>query len=180
MLPTRQEKRADRPDKTEAGSLDETQSGASETWVLFSVDDQIYALDIWEVERIVRAVKVKPLPEVPSYVAGVVDVHGQVLPVVDLRLRFDQPTRPVQIDDHFLIARSPTHGLVLPVDDTLGSRQIPSDAIPPDTELPRCVRKVVPLEQGVVYSLDLERVLFGDEPPFDTRLAQILAELQGK
>lgn len=180
MLPTQQEKRAGRPDETEAGPLGEPQSTASETWVLFSVDDQIYALDIWEVERIVHAVQVKPLPEVPPYVAGVVDVHGQVLPVVDLRLRFDQPTRLVEVDDHFLIARSPTHGLVIPVDIALGSRQIPVDTIPPDTKLPRCVRKVVPLEQGVVYSLDLERVLFGDKPPFDTRLAQILAELQGK
>jgi len=180
VLPMQQEKRAGRMDETEADSSGEPQSGASETWVLFSVDDQIYALDIWEIERIVHAVQVQPLPEVPPYVAGVVDVHGQVLPVVDLRLRFDRPTRPVEVDDHFLIARSPTHGLVIPVDVTLGSSQIPLDAIPPDTELPRCVRKVVPLEQGVVYSLDLERVLFGDEPPFDTRLAQILAELQGK
>ena len=127
-----------------------------------------------------RAVEVKRLPEVPTYVAGVVDVHGQVLPVVDLRLRFDSLTRPVAPSDHFIIARTPTHSVILPVDSTLGSRDIPVDSIPPDTELPRCVRKVVPLEEGVAYSLDLQRVLFGDEPPFDTRLAQVLAELQGR
>ncbi len=151
----------------------------SETWVLFTVDDQIYALDLWEVERIVRAVEVKPLPEVPVYVAGVVDVHGRVTPVIDLRLRFDQLTRPIDVNDHFVIAHTPTHQVILPVDTALGSREIPVDTIPPDTELPRCVRKVVPLDLGVVYSLDLQRVLFGDEPPFDSRLAQVLAELQG-
>lgn len=170
------------------GVLDTTQDrlnegphdGAAETWVLFTVDSQIYALDLWEVERIVLAVEVKPLPEVPPYVAGVVDVHGRVLPVVDLRLRFDQPTRPLALNDHFVIAKTPTHSLILPVDAALGSRQVPADSIPADTQLPRCVRKVVPLDVGVVYSLDLQRVLFGDEPPFDSRLAQVLAELQQK
>lgn len=157
-----------------------SRDGATETWVLFTVNGQVYALDLWEVERIVRAVEVQPLPEVPAYVVGVVDVHGTVLPVVDLRARFGWATRPLALNDHFLIARSPTHSVVLPVDAALGSRRIFTDAIPPDTELPRCVRKVVPLDVGVVFSLDLQRVLFGDEPPFDTQLAQILAELQKK
>jgi purine-binding chemotaxis protein CheW len=154
--------------------------GTNETWVLFAVDGQIYALDLLEVERIVFAVEIKPLPEVPAYIAGVVDVHGRVLPVVDLRLRFDRPTRAVALSDHFIIARTPTHSLILQADTTLGSHQVPTDCIPPDTQLPRCVRKVVPLDLGVVYSLDLQRVLFGDQPPFDSRLAQILAELQGR
>jgi purine-binding chemotaxis protein CheW len=159
---------------------EESRDSATETWVLFSVDDQVYALDLWEVERIVLAVEVKPLPEVPEYVSGVVDFHGRVLPVVDLRVRFDRPTRPIGLNDHFVIANTPTHSVVLPVDAALGSRLVSSDSIPPDTELPRCVRKVVPLDLGVVYSLDLQRVLFGDQPPFDSRLAQVLAELQGR
>ena len=155
----------------------ESHVSETETWVLFTVDDQIYGLDLWEVERIVRAVEINPLPEVPPYVAGVVDFHGQILPVIDLRARFDRPTRDITLADHFVIAKSPTHSVVLPVDTALGSRQIPSHLVPPDTELPRCVRKVVPLDMGVVYSLDLQRVLFGDQPPFDTKLAQVLAEL---
>jgi purine-binding chemotaxis protein CheW len=177
MLPTQQgvpagvlDTAADRPTR-------ESLVGETETWVLFTVDGQIYGLDLWEVERIVRAVEVNPLPEVPAYVAGVVDVHGRILPVVDLRARFDRPTRPIDLADHLVIAKSPTHSVVLPVDSALGSWLIRSDLVPPATELPRCVRKVVPLDLGVVYSLDLQRVLFGDRPPFDTKLAQILAEL---
>lgn len=179
MLPTKQ--------PNDAGGIEATaevppiglDDATVETLVLFTVDDQIYALDLWEVERIVRAVEVKPLPEVPAYVAGVVDVHGLVLPVIDLRLRFDRPTRPIAPSDHFVIARTPTHSVIFPVDTALGSHDIPADSIPADTELPRCVRKVVPLDLGVAYSLDLQRVLFGDEPPFDSHLAQVLAELQG-
>ncbi len=179
VLPTEQRDNPGILDTTAEGRVVSAGDGTVEPWVLFTVDEQIYALDLWEVERIVRAVEVKPLPEVPIYVAGVVDVHGRVLPVVDLRLRFDRLTRPLSIRDQFIIAHTPTHSVVLPVDTTLGSRDIPTDQIPSDTQLPRCVRKVVPLDIGVAYSLDLQRVLFGDEPPFDSRLAQVLAELQG-
>ena len=84
--------------RTEVASVD-LHPGDTESWVLFTVDDQIYALDLVEVERMVRAVAVTPLPEVPAYVAGVVDVQGRVLPVVDLRLRFDRPTRRISREE---------------------------------------------------------------------------------
>lgn len=180
VLPTQQLDNEGAESTPAQGSSDGSIGSAMETWLLFTVDDQIYALDLWQVERIVRAVEVTRLPEVPTYVAGVVDVQGQVLPVVDLRLRFDGLTRPVAPGDHFVIAHTATHSVILPMDNTLGSRDIPAQSIPPDTELPRCVRKVMPLDIGVAYLLDLERVMFGDEPPFDSRLVRALAELQGK
>ena len=116
----------------------------------------------------------------PAYVAGVVDVHGRDT----ARHRPARAVRPADPDhhltDHFVIAtRRPTPSSCLWT-RPLAPGEIPVHLIPPDTELPRCVRKVVPLDMGVVYSLDLQRVLFGDQPPFDSRLAQILAELQGR
>jgi chemotaxis signal transduction protein len=150
----------------------------AETWVLFVVDEQTYALRIWEVERIVRAVEVKPLPELPPYIRGVVNVQGRVLPVVDLRVRFGQPSRPIGLEDHFIIARTPTISVVLCTDAALGSREIPGGSIPDRGAVPRCVRKLMPLDLGVVYALDLERVVFGDDSPTDSELASILEELQ--
>lgn len=180
VLSTQQRDNLGVTDETGQVSPDAPRDDLGETWVLFLVDGQIYALDLWEVERIVRAVEVKPLPEVPEHIAGVVDVHGRVLPVVDLRLRFGRPTRPVALSDQFIIARTLTHSVILPADSALGSCDVRTDSIPPDTALPRCVRKVVPLNIGLAYSLDLQRVLFGDEPPFDSQLARILTELQGE
>ena len=153
-------------------------AGTSETWVLFAVDDQIYALGMGEVERIVRAVEVKPLPEVPPHIRGVVDVQGRVLPVVDLRVRFGGKSRAIALDDHFVIAHTSALSLILPADSALGSREVSDASTPADSEIPRCVRRVVPLDLGMVYALDLERVLFGDESPTDSELARLLTELQ--
>jgi purine-binding chemotaxis protein CheW len=149
-----------------------------ETWVLFMVDEQTYALQLHEVERIVRAVEVKRLPEVPSHIRGVVNVQGRVLPVVDLRARFGERSRPIALDDHFIIARTPTLSLILAADSALGSWEVSGTVAPRENGAPRCVRKVAPLEIGVVYALDLEQVLFGEESPADSELARVLRELQ--
>jgi len=158
---------------------DDARAGSTpETWVLFTVDGQMYALQLAEVERVVRAVQVMPLPETPAHIAGVVNVHGRVLPVVDLRARFGGEPSPMTLDNQFVIAKAGRLSLIVIADQALGTREAVGGLDPEDNEIPRCVRKVLPLEQGVVYSLDLERVLFGDESPTDSELAQILVELQ--
>jgi len=147
--------------------------------VLFLLDEQTYALQIEEVERIVRAVEIRPLPESPSYVPGIVNIHGRVLPVVDLRLRFGQPTRDLHIEDHFIIARTPTVSAVLPVDAALGSLRVSGGFTPSDDEArARCLRKVVPLDGDVIYVLDLERVASTDECASGFDFASVLADSQ--
>jgi purine-binding chemotaxis protein CheW len=154
-------------------------SDAAETWVLFVVDEQTYALEIGEVERIVRAVEVKPLPESPPHILGIVNMQGRVLPVVDLRLRFGQPSRDIRLEDHFIVARTPRISVIIPVDAALGSVEVSAGSAPRDHGAGgRCLRKVAPLGVGLVYALDLERVVFGDQSPNDSDLASVIAELQ--
>ncbi len=160
-----------------------TDSGATntvtETCVLFLLDEQTYALGIDEVERIIRAVEVTPLPETPPHVRGIVNVQGQVLPVIDLRARFGLPPRDLRLEDHFIIARMPTHSVILPVDAALGSLEVLGGFVPHDDEAhTRCVRNAVPVGLDVVYALDLQRVVFIDQSPADSDLASVFAELQ--
>ncbi len=155
-------------------------NGAAETWVLFTVDEQKYGLLIWEVERIVRAVEVKPLPESPPHIRGIVNVQGRVLPVVDLRVRFGQPTREIRLEDHFIIATTDSLSLVLPVDAALGSVEVAGATEPTKNEArSECVSKVVTLDDGeAVYGLDLHRVLYAGKTPAESELPSVIAELQ--
>jgi chemotaxis signal transduction protein len=59
--------------------------------VVFTLDEQRYALHLDAVKRIVRAVEVTPLPKAPQIVLGVVNVQGKVIPVMNLRSRFSLP-----------------------------------------------------------------------------------------
>jgi purine-binding chemotaxis protein CheW len=55
--------------------------------ITFEVSGQIFALDIMAIREIRAWTPTTPLPRVPDYVAGVVNLRGTVLPVIDLAAR---------------------------------------------------------------------------------------------
>jgi len=60
----------------------------AEQYLSFFLNDEEYCLNILKVQEIRGWEKVKPIPNAPSYVVGVFNLRGSVIPIVDLRLRF--------------------------------------------------------------------------------------------
>jgi purine-binding chemotaxis protein CheW len=67
---------------------------AGKSLVGFQVGEVAYAVPISAVREIVNPLPLTPLPHVPGAVVGVGDHRGEVLPVIDLRLRFGLPRLP--------------------------------------------------------------------------------------
>jgi len=59
-----------------------------EKFLTFSLGEESYGIEILTVREIVGLLPVTPVPQAPFSVRGVVNLRGQVIPVVDLRLRF--------------------------------------------------------------------------------------------
>ncbi len=59
--------------------------------VVFRVGDDRFAADIFAVERVLRFTPPRPIPNVPAWLEGVIDYGGRVVPVIDLRMRFELP-----------------------------------------------------------------------------------------
>ncbi|NIQ10356.1 MAG: purine-binding chemotaxis protein CheW, partial [Gammaproteobacteria bacterium] len=57
----------------------------------FRIGAELYALDIMRIKEIIRPQKLTPVPKAPSFIEGVINLRGAVIPVADLRKRFDQP-----------------------------------------------------------------------------------------
>src|SRR6056300_316897 len=57
----------------------------------FKVGPELYALDIMRIKEIIRPQKLTPVPKAPSFIEGVINLRGSVIPVADMRKRFDQP-----------------------------------------------------------------------------------------
>jgi purine-binding chemotaxis protein CheW len=55
----------------------------------FKVGAQSYALDIMRIKEIIRYQELTPVPKAPKFIQGVINLRGQVIPVCDLRSRFD-------------------------------------------------------------------------------------------
>ncbi len=60
-------------------------------YVVFTLDEQRYVLHLSAVKRIIRVVEITPLPKAPDIVLDVVNVEGQIIPVVNIRKRFRLP-----------------------------------------------------------------------------------------
>jgi purine-binding chemotaxis protein CheW len=60
--------------------------------VTFRVGAEDYGLDIRAITEVVRPLKITPLPKMPAFIEGVINLRGMIIPVVDLRNRFDLRT----------------------------------------------------------------------------------------
>jgi purine-binding chemotaxis protein CheW len=84
--------------------------------VVFEVGGQRYGLPAADVQELLRAVAVVPLPRAPAVVRGVINLRGRVVPVLDIRGRFGLPPRAVEPADHLVVARAGPRLVALHVD----------------------------------------------------------------
>lgn len=59
----------------------------------FAVGGDLFAIDIMRIREIARPLTLTPVPRAPHGMVGVIDLRGQVLPLFDLRERFELPPR---------------------------------------------------------------------------------------
>jgi purine-binding chemotaxis protein CheW len=63
-------------------------AGLAGKYLTFALGGEVYGLEILKVQEIIGIMKVTSVPKTPAYVRGVINLRGQVIPVVDLRLKF--------------------------------------------------------------------------------------------
>jgi purine-binding chemotaxis protein CheW len=146
--------------------------------VSFHVGENDYALDIMRIKEIINPLTVTPVPKAPAFIEGVVELRGAILPVVDLRKRFDlPPTEPTRATKILIVGIS----LASQPASTDGRRMIVGlivDGVSEPIRVPRDqVRPAPPLTQGatayfsgmvhylgkILMVLDLDAILSSSE-----------------
>jgi purine-binding chemotaxis protein CheW len=84
--------------------------------VEFIVGEVHYAIDIAHVREIVNPLLITPLPHTPSEVCGVADHRGEVVPIVDLRVRFGLPSVEATRTTKWILVNAPRGLIGLVVD----------------------------------------------------------------
>jgi purine-binding chemotaxis protein CheW len=135
-------------------------------FVIFTLDEQRYALPLAAVARVVRVVEITPLPKAPKIVLGVINAQGQIIPVVNLRRRFHLLEREMNLSDQLVIAHTSQRPIALLVDSVTGLAEISerevmaAQDILPNTEY---VMGIVKLNKGLVLIHDLAEFLSLEE-----------------
>ncbi len=74
-------------------------------FVVFRVQEKKFAIEIGHVKEIIRYQKASALPKVPEFIDGVIDLRGEVIPIVDLRKRFNAPVK-YELKTRIIIVKS--------------------------------------------------------------------------
>jgi purine-binding chemotaxis protein CheW len=85
--------------------------------VTFGLDQRLYALPLNCVVRVIHAVYISSLPKAPAIICGIINVKGQIIPVVDIRIRFGLVSREIECDDQLIIANTGKRTIALVVDE---------------------------------------------------------------
>ena len=92
-------------------------AAAGHSFLVFQLAGQRCAIAAAAVVEIVAAVATSPLARQPDYIAGVIDLRGTIVPVLDLRIRFGYPSRPMELADQLIVTRAADRLLALWVDE---------------------------------------------------------------
>lgn len=65
----------------------------SRQYLAFKMDGEVFALDVSQVREILDYTKITKVPQTPDYMKGVINLRGAVVPVVDMRLKFNMPSQ---------------------------------------------------------------------------------------
>jgi purine-binding chemotaxis protein CheW len=95
----------------------------------FEIDGYQFGLHLQFVERVVQAVEIQPVPDFPEMMAGVINVQGSIMPVLNTRKRLGLKERPLKLSDLFVIALADNHPIALIVDSVQGIIPYASDQL---------------------------------------------------
>src|SRR5512138_69685 len=57
-------------------------------YINFSIGNESYCMEILKVRELMGMTDITPLPQTPAFIRGVINLRGQIIPIVDLRLKF--------------------------------------------------------------------------------------------
>jgi purine-binding chemotaxis protein CheW len=139
------------------------------TFILFSVAGTTYAAPSRQVRHVEMIEEITAVPNAPSHIEGVVFSRGQVVPVVNLRVRFGFDRAPRDLRTRLLVVEAAGRQVGLLADDAREFMTIPETAVqPPTTAISglsgNYIEGIATVGDRIVLLLDLQDVI-GSAPP---------------
>ena len=134
--------------------------------LLLKVDGHTYALHLEAVDRVLRMAAVTPLPGAPDAVEGVINIRGEVVPVVSIRRRLGLARRAVGVSDSLVVARARARRLAVIAESVLGVVERPAGAVVSAGDIARGIQHiegVLKTSDGLVLIHDLDRFFSPEE-----------------
>lgn len=147
---------------------DEDEDTISNMYLTFQLGNEDYGVEIAYVTEIVGMQNITEVPDMPAFVKGVVNLRGQVIPVIDMRLRFHMPARDYDERTCIVVVNIRNVQLGLVVDTVNEVRTIdPAHISPPprvaSSHASRYIKGMGKVGDEVKILLDANKVMFDEE-----------------
>lgn len=135
--------------------------------VVFKLENELYGLDINKVQGIEKEQQVVRVPNTATYIKGIMNLRGDVIPVYSLRKKFGMPETNAA-DIQYIIVRANGSLLALEVDsvdeihnvDAVDVHEVPSIVNSVDT---RYFEKVLKTNRGLIITINIDKLLSDEE-----------------
>ncbi len=104
-------------------------------FVTFGLGPSRYAIEVTKIREILARFEVAPLPKTPAFIEGIISVRGEIIPLVDLRVRFDLPPRPRDEETRIVVVELPDCHVGIKVDRVYEVLKLDEAAIEPPPAL---------------------------------------------
>jgi purine-binding chemotaxis protein CheW len=136
--------------------------------VVFKLANEEYCVDIQQVREIIKVLDVTRVPKAPDFIEGVINLRGQITPVLDLRKRLDLPEFERGEDTRIIVIELGKNVVGMVVDSVMEVCRLPEKNIDPtpiiSTEVgAEFIKGVGKLGDRLLILLDLGIVLSKEE-----------------
>ncbi len=136
--------------------------------VTFRLQDETYGINVMHVQEVLRITEIAPVPGAPDYVLGIINLRGNVVTVIDTRLRFGLPDGEETDSSRIVIIESDKQVVGIMVDavaEVVELRESQIDSAPNvgNEESSRYIQGVATMEKGLLIVVDLQKLLTEEE-----------------
>jgi len=136
-------------------------------FAVFSLGEEKYAVDISVIREIIRPVKITHIPGAPPFIEGVINIRGDVIPVIEMRKRFEVPGQR-EAPPRMIIVRIEDQWVGITVDTVTEVVRVPASEIKPPPKVmggegARYLAGVCSQGDELVVLLNLNEILTGEE-----------------
>ena len=152
----------------ESNNVNLTTENYQDQIISFKVGDEEYGLEILSVKEVIRIREITKLPKAPDFVRGVINLRGDVIPIIDLRAKFGLPVRQYSDMTRVIVVEVDDKLMGMVVDGVSHVIRIRDDQIVPPPTLvggisADYIRGVGKLEEQLIVLLNIGKILTSEE-----------------
>lgn len=151
-------------ESTEEQELEEQLAEETSQFLSFIVEDEFFGLELLAVHEILKPVPITRVPNVEDYILGVINLRGEIIPILDLKKRFDLGYTDLRASSRFIVIMQNEKRIGIFVDEVKQVLKVPESCLSYTTDdlhlsYGKLIDSVSRMNEQLILNLDIEELV---------------------